>query len=342
LRLMFECATPRDLAPRIRALRQATSSCRVQAIEPRPNRAAASPSFAQRRLWFIDKLGTAHTVYNISHAVKLTGALDLDALDHAVGDLLARHAALRSRFPEIDGRPGVVVDPPSVRGNLEVLDPSAPRTLEEALGAFESHAVLPFDLHLDRLVRVFVIPVTSGGDGPTHLLGVVVHHIISDGWSMALAIRELTAFYNARRAGAPAGLEPLRVDYYDVAASQNTAPAGGAFDAGLQYWLWARRDAPQRLDLPYDFPVPPRRSWRGARMAFEISEELTGRVKALSQRARATDFMTLLGVYAVLLHKMSGMRDLVVGTVIANRHRPETEPLVGFLVNPVAIRTLVQ
>ena len=342
LRLLFEAPTPRSLAAELRKLVVGATTVRP-AIEPRPNRAAACPSYAQARLWFIEKLGTAKTVYNIFHVMRLDGPLDLGALDQAVGDLVARHAPLRSRFPDQDGRPTVVLDPPRVRGNIEVLGKMRPARIEDLIEASKAQAARSFDLEHDRLVRVLVGRIASGQrPQPAHLVCLIVHHIVADGWSMAVTMRELVASYNRRVSGVGEALPPLAVDYYDVAAWQASMAAQGAFKADVRYWLQHLRGAPPRLLLPYDHAIPPRRSWRGAKIVFEIPEELTRRLKALSARGRATDFMTLLAIFEVLLHKVSGMQDFVVGTVIANRHHPEFEPLVGFLVNPLALRATIE
>src|SRR5262249_10344182 len=145
----------------------------------------------------------------------------------------------------------------------------------------------------------------SSDASPVYFLCLVAHHIVADGWSMSLALEELAALYDRRVSGRGRALERLAVDYYDVAAWQASAVARGAFDADLQYWVDELEGAPPRLLLHYDFLPPAKRSWRGEKMAFGISQDLTERVKALSARAHTTDFMTLLAAFEVLLHKMS-------------------------------------
>lgn len=342
LRLLFETPGVRSLAAEIRRLLAVGPPVR-EAIARRANPSVANISSAQARLWFVERLGTERTVYNMAHAMRMDGLLDLDALDQAVGDLLARHAPLRSRFPERDGFPTVIIDPPLARGNVEVLAaPPSGLEPETALALLRERATVPFDLERDRLVRVFLVRLASPGGEPAHLMAMVVHHIVADGWSVALALRELATFYNLRSGTVGPPPEPLAVDYYDFAAWQAAARSRGLFADDLRYWLDELSGAPPRLLLPYDHRPPTRRSWRGDQLVFEIPEDLTHKVKALSRGGHATDFITMITVFSVLLHKLSGMEDFVVGTVIANRQRQELEPLVGFLVNPLALRVQVE
>jgi amino acid adenylation domain-containing protein len=338
LRLLFDYPSARSLAPTLRALLNEDRSIPAK-IAPR-HTSTTVPSFAQKRLWFVEKLGTSNTVYNIAHAMRVEGSLDLDALDRSVGKVIARHAPLRSRFPDDGGQPTVVVDPPRALGNLELVAEGELLSMEQAVRAIEAVATQKFDLERDRLLRVFLVCVESTSDSvPVYLLALVAHHIVADGWSMTLAMSELALLYNAGADILRSKLDSLSVDYYDIAAWQDATAAAGAFERDLQFWTDELSGAPARIALPYDYPPPPRRSWSGEQIAFDIPSNVWRDIKALAVDTHTTEFMVLLAVFEILMHKMSGMSDLVVGTVIASRYRAEFEPLIGCLVNPIALRS---
>lgn len=333
LKLFFDNASPRLLA---RALETRSGASVPPRITRRDNVAEAVPSFAQRRLWFIEKLGTAQKVYSIAHAARLSGPLDLVVLRRALGDLTARHAPLRAAFPEADGQPLVRISPPDSLAPIESL-PSG-LSQKAAIARVLAARSQPFDLAEGPLFRVLHAPL-----GPdNNLLAVLAHHIILDGWSMAIVLRDLAQLYQHHLDPGSAAPPNLAVDYFDLAAHQAESVATGAYDAQITYWTGQLDGAPQRLPLPCDFPETGRRSWQGDEVTFRIPKSLMRRVTQLCEATGTTEFMVLLAVFKVLLFRVSAAHDLVVGTVIANRHLPETENLAGFLVNPLALRSRLE
>jgi amino acid adenylation domain-containing protein len=342
LRAMFDAPSPRLLARLI--VEQGARWRGLGSGEVIPTRLpqeAPRPSQAQRRLWFIEKLGTARGAYHLCHAMRLDGALDLDALDLALGDLVRRHTPLRSRFSADLDEPTVVIDPPRERGWLEPVEALRPIAPRRALRLLRTLAARPFDLSRDALMRCTIARLPDEGGVARHLVGLVAHHIVSDGWAMAVALNELATHYAARRGGRSMPTLPLSPDYYDVAAWQARRLASGALASQLRYWWQTLDGAPARLHLPFDREAPARRSWRGRKIVFRIDTGLRRAAHALAAREGASDFMLLLAVYEVLLARLASTEDFVVGTVIANRHRAELEPLVGLLVNPLALRATV-
>nr|WP_283809621.1 condensation domain-containing protein [Bradyrhizobium manausense] len=298
----------------------------------RTDPATAEVGFAQRRLWFIERLGTAEAVYAVAHAVRLRGPIDRLVLEGAIMDLFARHAPLRTNFPDRDGEPIAVVRPP---GNAPLEDLGLFNSLDEAVEAIIAVRNELFDLSSAPLARVLL--GTLGDDD--YLLSLVAHHIVCDGWSMLVATRDLAALYAARLDPESGGVEPLQVDYYDLVADERARQRRGAYEAGIAYWLDILQNAPPIVALPHDKVPTARRTWRGEKIVFSLSPHQSACVRDHARRTGATVFMVLFTAYAALLHRLSEQDDIVVGTVIANRNRVETEKLVGFLVNALAIRS---
>lgn len=331
LRDMFEHATPRQLAHALTLARDRKEQL-AEEIAKRPEGAPLEASHAQRRLWFIEQLGTGTPVYNIAQALRVDGRVDLDLLDQAVGELCKRHAALRSTFFEQDGVPVVQLLPPKTRGNLEILDP--PMDEAAILKRLDEEQRIRFDLTGGPLIRVIAAPTTEGRT----ILCLICHHIVSDGWSMAVALGELSEIYDAAVAGRPPALDPVAIDYFDVAAHDHGQGRSEQYAPQIAYWTDQLADAPKRLTLPYDRVPGGRRSWAGDKVRFDIPKDIAERVRRMSQAAEATEFMTLLAAFNVLLRVIGAQDDMVVGTVVANRNRLEIEGLVGFLVNPLGLR----
>jgi Condensation domain len=306
---------------------------REKAAEPKP----FPLSFAQERLWFLDQLEPGNPMYNVPVGVALEHDLDPAALAHALGALVERHEALRTRFGVVDGRPVQLVEP-ALAVELPVRDlrelPDSERRAEAArLAAAE--AARPFDLATGPLIRAQLVRLAEA----SWVLLVTIHHIVSDAWSMGILFGELTELYEARRAGRPPALAELPVQYPDFAAWQRDWLRGAVLDEQLGYWRAQLAGAPALLELPADHPRPAVQSFAGAAHAFEIEPRLAEALRALSRREGATLFMTLLAAFKVLLLRHSGQSDLVVGTPIANRTRAEVEGLIGFFVNTLALRT---
>ncbi len=336
LRALFERPTVAGLAERIEAERRAGRGLRAPAIERIPREGDLPLSFSQQRLWFLDRLEPGNPYYNISGALRLSGGLDVPALAAAVREIVRRHEVLRTRFPEVDGRPSQVIEPPGPF-HLPVQDlgslpadrreaESRRRLSEEACRVFDLAAGPPFRVALLRLAE------------EEHLAVFGLHHAAGDGWSFGVLTRELTALYGAFHAGAPSPLPDLPVQYVDFAAWQRRRLQGEELAELLAFWRRALAGAPPELSLPLDRS----RLERGAFGVASRPAEVHGGIGELRRRGRAqgaTLFMILLSALQALLARLSGQTDVVVGSPIANRTRPEIEPLIGAFVNTLALRT---
>jgi amino acid adenylation domain-containing protein len=294
-------------------------------------------SFAQRRLWFVHQLEPGSPSYNITTALKLSGQLDTGALEHSLDHVIARHEALRTTFRLVDGEPVQVIAP-----ELRVQLPFADRTEvsaddrdTEIQRLIQTQARLPFDLQRGPLLRAQLVRL-----GPDeHVLILVVHHIVFDGWSAGVLSRELSECYRAFTTGNGPHLPELPVQYADFAVWQREWLTGEAFERQLAYWRTQLAKAPTSLDLPTDFQRPQLQTHRGSTEKLMLSPRLLERLTALSREEGATLFMTLLAGFQLLLSRYAGQKDIVVGSPIANRPRSELEHLVGFFVNSLALRT---
>ncbi|MET0396637.1 MAG: non-ribosomal peptide synthase/polyketide synthase [Longimicrobiaceae bacterium] len=336
LRALFEAPTVAGLARRIEALRGAGASP-APPIVPTPRDGAPLPvSFAQQRLWVVDRLEPGSPAYNMPYALRLRGALDTGALRAGLDALARRHETLRTTFAEHGGRPVQVVHPPAPVP-LPVLDlrglPEAARE-GEALRLAAEEALRPFDLARGPLLRATLLRLGAAD----HVLCSTLHHVVSDGWSRGVLVREVSALYAAFRRGEPSPLPELEVQYADFAAWQRRWLSGEALDAQLGYWKERLSGAPPLLEVPTDHPRAVRQSPRAASHAVALPPGLSDGLRALSRRAGTTLFMTLLAGWQALLATYSGQEDVVVGSPVAGRTRRETEGLIGFFVNMLALR----
>ena len=338
-----------DLASRLAALSPAKRELLARRLQGRlpledlqgiPRRTGAGPvplCLAQERLWFLNQLQPDSVAYNISQALKLTGALDLRALRGALDALLARHESLRTTFPAVDGKPVQVVGPAGPF-ELPVVDLSGREEAErgpEAQRLVAEEAWRPFDLSQRPLIRALLI--RFGTD--EHVLLLAMHHIISDGWSMAVLLGELSALYRAFVCGGQPALRELPIQYADFALWQRGSLLGDVLERQLSYWKKQLSGSPLVLDLPSDRPRPPVHTFRGAEHRSVWPHELAEALAAVGLRAGATPFMTLFAAFTVLLHRCTGRDDLLVGSPIAGRTMVETEGLIGFFVNTLVLRT---
>ncbi|UCE20065.1 MAG: amino acid adenylation domain-containing protein [Gemmatimonadota bacterium] len=294
-------------------------------------------SFAQQRLWFLDRLEPQSPAYNIPIALRLKGRLNVRALERSFNEIVRRHEVLRTTFAEMDGQP-VQVIAPSLRWRLKLVDvqelPEADREIETRRLAAEE-AQRPFDLAQGPLLRTTLVRLKE----KEHVLLLTVHHIVSDGWSTGILFREISVFYESFSAGKTSPLSELPIQYADFAVWQREWLQGETLEAQLSYWREQLAGAPPSLEFPTDRPRPLMQTYRGTRQFLVLSEKLTETIKALSQRAEVTPFMTLLAAFSVLLKRYTGQDDIVVGTPIAGRNRPEIEGLIGFFVNTLVMRT---
>ncbi|MDX1017420.1 non-ribosomal peptide synthetase, partial [Sinorhizobium medicae] len=292
-------------------------------------------SFAQQRLWFLAQLDEGSTNYHMPLALRLRGALDRVAWQCSLDRLFARHEALRSVFVAPQGQPRVEVLPadaglPLVEHDLQGL-PDAQGAL---LDLCHEEAHTPFDLAGGPLIRARLIRMSDA----EHVFLLTQHHIVSDGWSMGVLMRELNSLYRAFVAGQDDPLPPLAIQYPDYAAWQRQWLSGERLQTQAQYWRDTLSGAPARLALPTDRPRPAQQSFAGAGVPVVIDAALTRGLKRLSRQHGTTLFMTVLAAWAVVLSRLSGQDDLVIGVPSANRGRREVEELIGFFVNTLALR----
>ncbi|HEX2095478.1 MAG TPA: amino acid adenylation domain-containing protein, partial [Longimicrobiaceae bacterium] len=336
LRALFEAPTVEGLA---RAVGEALGNGATVQAPPlvRVDRGRPLlPSFAQERLWFLDQLQPGSSAYNMPYALRIRGALDVAALERTLGAMAARHETLRTTFRAVDGVPVQVIAPPAPP-RVPVVDLGAlpaVRGARETARLAAEEAARPFDLSSGPLLRTAAVRLEEEW---TVLL--TLHHIVSDGWSMRVLAREVGMLYEAYAQGREPGLPPLPVQYADYAAWQREWLSGDVLERQLGYWRERLAGAPPLLEFPMDRPRPGMQTYRAASRSLHISPSLAQRLHSLGRREGATLFMTLLAAFDVLLARHSGQTDVVVGTPIANRTRSETEGLIGFFLNTLALRT---
>ncbi|HEU0055102.1 MAG TPA: amino acid adenylation domain-containing protein, partial [Longimicrobium sp.] len=294
-------------------------------------------SFAQERLWFLDRLEGGSAAYNLPAALRFTGALDAAALERALGEIIRRHESLRTVFREVDGGAVQVIAPFAgfslPTHDLSGLSETARET--EVRRRAREDAARPFDLAEGPLVRAALLRAAD----EEHVLLLCIHHIVSDGWSTGVLFRELGALYAAFARGEGDPLAPLPVQYADYAVWQRERLAGEVLDRQLAYWKERLAGAPALLELPTDRPRPPVQSHRGGRERLDLSRGLLDRLQALGRGEGATLYMVMLSAFQVLLGKYAGSEDVVVGSPIAGRTRREVEELIGFFANTLVLRT---
>ncbi|HEV2146473.1 MAG TPA: amino acid adenylation domain-containing protein, partial [Longimicrobiaceae bacterium] len=305
-------------------------------IEPAERTAPLPLSFAQQRLWFLEQMGGVGNAYHVPWRLRLRGELDRAALRQALDRIVARHEALRTTFSLAGGEPVQRIAPvEESRFSLVEHDLRGEADAEEELRCLlVEEWSAPFDLERGPLIRGRLVRL--GED--EHVLQVTMHHVVSDGWSMGVFTRELSALYAAFGRGEADPLPELPVQYADYAVWQRRWVEGEVLRQQAEYWRWTLSGAPELLELPADRPRPVVQDHAGASLGVALDEELTAGLKALSRRQGTTLFMTLLAGWAAVLSRLSGQEDLVVGTPTANRGRREIEGLIGFFVNTLALR----
>ncbi|MEM7129528.1 MAG: amino acid adenylation domain-containing protein [Chloroflexota bacterium] len=346
LRVLFAGPTVADLAYNLNELDTANSA---PPITPTENREAIPLSFAQQRLWFLDQLEGPNAIYNVPMAVRLTGTLDLALFERAINEIVARHEVLRTTFGiDVNAAAGEPVQQihdqihiPLQMQDFSQLGGKDQEAAQEAAleAAIVSGSEAPFDLANGPLLTVHLFQ-TAADDA---VLLIVMHHIISDGWSVNIFWEELAILYGAYISNVESPLEPplepLTVQYADFAIWQRNWLSGEVLERELGYWREKLAGLPELLELPTDHPRPPIQSFSGRTDHFMLTPTLTSKLHELSQHTGSTLFMTLLAAYAALLSRYSRQDDIAVGTPIANRNRAEIEPLIGFFVNTLVMRT---
>jgi amino acid adenylation domain-containing protein len=330
LRAVFEGSTVAQLAARMEEARRADEPASPPVV-PVPRSGALPLSFAQERLWFIDRLQPGTASYNISTGLHLRGALRVAALERALGEIVRRHESLRTTFGERGGAPVQVIAPfHGFTLPVEAVHGGEPEARRRAA----QEASRPFDLSAGPLFRPLLLRLGE----QEHVLLLTMHHVVSDGWSMRLLFRELAALYAAFAEGRPSPLPEPEVQYADYAAWERAQLHGPALERQLGYWKERLAGAPALLELPTDHPRPAVQTHHGAEARFELSAELLERLRALGRSEGATLYMVLLGAFQALLARLAGTADVVVGSPVAGRARREVEEVVGFFVNTLALR----
>jgi amino acid adenylation domain-containing protein len=336
LREFFGGPTIAGVAGRIEERMRAEAGLEIPPLRPAEHAGPVPASFSQQSLWFLDQLSPGQATFNVTLAGRVRGPLDRGVLERSLAEIVRRHATLRTTFDSIDGQPVQVVAPrlelPLSTIDLREFDGPGRESEARRLAVQESRR--PFDLARGPLARVMVLVL---GDDD-HAILLTMHHIISDGWSLGVAARELVALYDAFGRGAPSPLPPPPIQYTDYSLWQRQLLRGEAGGSLVGYWS-RQLAGVTPLELPTDRPRPPIRTARGDFHPFAIPAELTGPLHALCRRAGVTPFMLLLAALQTLLHRYSGQDDIVVGSPIANRNRSEVEGLIGYFVNMLALRT---
>ncbi|HEX7957441.1 MAG TPA: condensation domain-containing protein, partial [Pyrinomonadaceae bacterium] len=328
LRALFDAPTVAQLAQHLHAQLAAEADVQAPPLQAGARREPLPLSFAQQRLWFLDQLEPESPFYNIPLAVRLNGQLNQEVLARTLTEILRRHEVLRSRFATVEGRPTLLLDEaeavtvPTV--DLSGLDASARRQEAERLAAAEAQR--PFDLSAGPLWRVHLLKLGE----EEHVLLFSLHHIVTDGWSMGVLVREVSALYDAFSRGETSPLPELPIQYADYAVWQQAWLSGEVLGRQLEYWRGRLAGAPAVLELPTDRPRPAVQSFRGAYVEVEVGQEVSAGLVALGRHEGVTLYMTLLAAFQVLLSKYSGSEDVVVGSPIAGRTRKEVGDLIGF------------
>ncbi|WP_375497255.1 amino acid adenylation domain-containing protein [uncultured Nostoc sp.] len=309
-------------------------------LEVIPKRSQINPaplSFAQQRLWFLAQLEPNSPFYNIPAAVRLQGQLNLGALQQSFNEIISRHEALRSNFQTIEGQAISVISEmmPLILPIFDISELPLNQQEAEVRQQASQEAQKPFALNSDLLLRAKLLRLSK----QEHILLLTMHHIVSDGWSIGVMVRELATLYQAFCNGQPSPLPALPIQYVDFAVWQREWLQGEVLETQISYWLKHLENAPKVLELPTDHPRPAIQTFRGATYSFKLSKELSASLNKLSEQQGSTLFMTLLAGFQTLLWRYTGKEDIVIGSAIANRNRTEIEGLIGFFVNTLVLRT---
>ncbi|MBD0339436.1 MAG: amino acid adenylation domain-containing protein, partial [Microcoleus sp. Co-bin12] len=332
---LFEDRSIARLAGQI--LEQLTGNTKAAVIGAVSRSRHRTLSFAQERLWFFDQLEPGNPFYNLCGAVRVTGQLNAEALRQSIEKIIERHEVLRTAFAAVEGQPIQVV---AAAGDFQMplidlssRSPDDRQAQVQRLSA--SSARESFDLGQSSLLRAKLLRL----DFTEHVLLLTVHHIVFDGWSLGVFLRELAEFYQAFSSDRLPLLSPLPIQYADFAAWQRQQLQGEILETQLGYWKQQLSGSLPVLNLPTDFPRPAVQTFQGARQTWELPKDLSLALAGLGQQEKATLFMTLLAAFKTLLYRYTGQTDILVGSPIANRNRSEIEALIGFFVNTLVLRS---
>jgi len=337
LRAFFESPTVAGLAAAIEQQLAAGAGAEVRPLVPVSHEGLLPVSFAQHRFWFLQQLEPESAAYNVPVAMRFKGQLDIGALEQTFTEIIRRHEALRTAFPESNGQPFQLIHDPAPL-TLPITDLSqlpADQRDAEARRFADAQSREPMSLSTGPLIKVSLLRLAED----EHVLAAVMHHIVSDGWSMGVLVREIAALYTAYHEGQSSPLEELPIQYADYAAWERQRLSEEVLDEQLSYWKKRLAGVPEALELPTDRARPLVQRYWGETLPFRLSEDLSLRVREFSRSEGVTLFMTLLTAYYVLLHTYSGQENIVVGTDISNRTRLETESLIGCFANVLPLHT---
>ena len=337
LRALFEAPTVAALAERINLARAGARPV-TKPIAAADRSRSLPVSFAQHRLWFLELFQPGSSLFHMPAALRLEGRLDVEALRESLNLALRRHEILSAKFAVEDGQPVMLLPPAPLELSLPIVElESLPPAEQDAevrrLAAEEAHT--GFDLVQGPLIRARLLRLRE----ESHVLLITIHHIVTDGWSMNVLTEEVGAGYAALAAGRQPSPPPLPIQYVDYAAWQREVMRGEFLEHLLGYWRGRLAGELPVLDLPLDFTRPVVQTFNGARAPLTISADFTREMRGFARREGATLYMILLGAWQTLLHRYTGQADVLTGTLIANRHRLETESIIGCLINALPIRT---
>ncbi|ELS02826.1 non-ribosomal peptide synthase/amino acid adenylation enzyme [Xenococcus sp. PCC 7305] len=337
LREIFSSPSVAQLEQTITNLRTVSRGLTLPPIQPRTDQKQLPLSWAQERLWFLDQLEGASAIYNMPWAFRLSGDLDLRSLQQALSEILCRHEILRTSFPNVNGRPRQVIDSQGTLNiNLIDLQDLQGKEKETRLQKLlQEEVAILFKLNIASLIRCTVLQL----DSEEYVLLLNLHHIIADGWSMGVLIKELSTLYQAFTEGEVSPLPDLTIQYADFTLWQRKWLSEDVLATQLNYWKQQLQGAPELLQLPTDRARPTLQTYKGHTQSFTLNNDLTQKLQTLSRESDTTLFMTLYAAFASLLYRYSGQSDIVIGSGIANRNQREIEPLIGFFVNALALRT---
>ncbi|NPD22374.1 non-ribosomal peptide synthase/polyketide synthase, partial [Corallococcus exiguus] len=337
LQALFEAPTVAEVAVRIDAALQSGQLAAAPPLQRAPSDQPLPASYSQHRVWLLDQLAPGGAAFNMPLALRLSGALDVEALRRALEALVNRHESLRTTFRATSEGPIQVIAPPGPLALAPIDLSSLPADAREAEAQRRSDAEAqrPFDLATGPLLRVALLALDAG----EHVLLLTLHHIISDGWSMSVMVREVVELYRAFATQTPAALAPLPLQFGDYAAWQRQWLQGDVLEAQLSWWRRQLDGAPRALELPTDRPRAPHTSLRAEVLPVEFPLALSEAVEALCRREGITPFMFLLASFQLLLARYSGQDDISVGSPVAGRNRAELEGLIGFFLNTLVLRT---
>ena len=336
LRSLFESPTVASLAVEIEKANKTRQAPRLPDIEKTSREAELEPSFAQQRLWLFDQLYPGNSSYNIPAAARLKGRLNAKALELALSEVVRRHETMRTTFASVDGRPVQVIGEPAPF-RLSLIDLGGLRGQSEAQAQRVAMAMAQqsFDLTRGPLFRACLLRLKSDD----HMIVFTMHHIISDGWSIGVLIREMAALYGAFSEGNPSPLADPALQYVDYSCWQRDWMRGDVLEDHLLYWRQRLDGAPPLLELPSDRPRQSVQSFQGNTFPFMLPEKLSEKLRALSRSEGSTLFITLVAAFQTLLHRYTGQQDIIVSSGVANRMRNGLEGLIGCFINILPLRT---